>query len=473
MDFFKAYDVRGRVPDELNPDLAKRIGNAFAVEFGLKTCCIGRDVRLSGPDLCRALSQGLRDAGVTVTDLGICGSEEVYYASFAAGSVSKEPTSPASDTENEPGFDGGIVVTASHNPSEYNGFKFVRRGAVPVSGDSGLFTMRDRVASGSYRDAPEHGDYRQAGFRQEYIRHLLGSVDVPRLAPLKILADPGHGCAGPVLDLLAAELPFQFVFIHKEMDGTFPSGVPNPLLPENREATAEAVRRSGADLGLAWDGDFDRCFFYDAQGNFIEGYYIVGLLAQSLLARESATGRDKVEKIIHDPRLTWNTIELTERSGGLPLEGKTGHAFMKERMRAENALYGGEMSAHHYFRDFSYCDSGMIPWLLVAELMSRTGKSLASLVEGRITAYPCSGEINRKVKDAGAIMAAVKKHFAPQALKVSEPDGISLEFARWRFNLRSSNTEPLLRLNVETRGDSELMRERTSQLLQFIDHYED
>lgn len=468
MDFFKAYDIRGRVPEELNPDMARRIGNAFATQFALKTCCIGRDVRLSGPDLCQALSQGLQDAGVAVTDLGVCGSEEVYYASFAAKAAFESSIASA------PGFDGGVVVTASHNPSEYNGFKFVRRGAVPVSGDSGLLAMRDLVKSGNYSMATERGTCGQASFRREYIRHLLSYVDVHRLSPLKILADPGHGCAGPVLKLLAAELPFQFVFIHEEMDGTFPAGVPNPLLPENREAAAEAVRDSGADFGLAWDGDFDRCFFYDAHGNFIEGYYIVGLLAQILLDKEKDGSPEKlkVEKIIYDTRLTWNTIELTERSGGLPLEGKTGHAFMKERMRVENALYGGEMSAHHYFRSFSYCDSGMIPWLLVAEFMSRTGKSLASLVEERIKVYPCSGEINRKVKNAAAVMAAVKKHFAPQAVKISEPDGISLEFARWRFNLRSSNTEPLLRLNVETRGDSELMRERTRELLQFIDQYE-
>lgn len=437
---FKAYDVRGRVPDELNEEIARRIGRATADVLGPGPVVLGRDVRLSSPALQDALTKGLNAAGRDVIDIGLCGTEEVYFQTFHLGAA------------------GGIMVTASHNPMDYNGLKLVREDAKPISGDSGLFTIRDAAAAGHFADAPSPGTVHEHGDKSAYIQHLLGYVDLAGLKPLKIVVNAGNGGAGLVIDQLAPHLPFEFVRIQHEPDGTFPNGIPNPLLPENREATATAVREHGADFGIAWDGDFDRCFFFDADGRFIEGYYLVGLLAAALLARNPG------EKIIHDPRLTWNTIEMVTQAGGIPVQSKTGHAFIKERMRAENAVYGGEMSAHHYFRDFAYCDSGMIPWLLIADLISRTGQSLAQMVEDRMAAFPCSGEINFKVADANAAIERVLSRFAPLALAIDRTDGISADLGNWRFSLRSSNTEPLLRLNVESRHDFALMKQRTDEI---------
>jgi phosphomannomutase/phosphoglucomutase len=441
---FKAYDVRGRVPDELNEDIARRIGHATADVLGPGPVVLGRDVRLSSPALQAALAEGLMAAGRDVIDIGLCGTEEVYFQTFHLGAA------------------GGIMVTASHNPMDYNGLKLVREGSRPISGDSGLFTIRDAAARGEFTDAPVRGTLRTNEDKSAYIEHLLGYVDRPSLKPLKIVVNSGNGGAGMVIDQLAPHLPFEFIRIQHEPDGRFPNGIPNPLLPENREATAVAVREHGADFGIAWDGDFDRCFFFDAQGDFIEGYYLVGLLATALLARSPGG------KIIHDPRLTWNTIEMVQQAGGIPVESKTGHAFIKERMRVEDAIYGGEMSAHHYFRDFAYCDSGMIPWLLVAQLVSSTGKSLASLVAERVDRFPCSGEINFKVKDAAESIARVLGHFSAMNPRLDHTDGVSAEFDDWRFNLRSSNTEPLLRLNVETRGDRALLALRTGEISALI-----
>ena len=437
---FKAYDVRGRVPDELNEDVARNIGRAAAEVLGPGPVVLGRDVRLSSPALQQALTEGLNAAGRDVIDIGLGGTEEVYFQTFHLGAA------------------GGIMVTASHNPMDYNGLKLVREGARPISGDSGLFDIRDAAAKGEFRDAPTRGTVREHHDKSAFVEHLLGYVDRARLKPLKIVVNAGNGGAGLVIDRLAPHLPFEFIRIQHEPDGTFPNGIPNPLLPESREATEVAVREHGADFGIAWDGDFDRCFFFDASGRFIEGYYLVGLLATALLVRNPG------EKIIHDPRLTWNTIEMVRQAGGLPVQSKTGHAFIKERMRAENAIYGGEMSAHHYFRDFAYCDSGMIPWLLIADLISRTGQSLAEMVEDRMAAFPCSGEINFKVGDAKAAIECVMAHFVPQSPTIDTTDGISADFGDWRFNLRSSNTEPLLRLNVESRGDEALMLERTKTI---------
>lgn len=437
---FKAYDVRGRVPDELNEDLARNIGRATADVLGPGPVVLGRDVRLSSPALQQALADGLNAAGRDVIDIGLCGTEEVYFQTFHLRAA------------------GGIMVTASHNPMDYNGLKLVREGARPISGDTGLFDIRDAAAKGEFVDAPVRGTVREQPDKSAFIEHLLGYVDLARLKPLKIVANAGNGGAGLVIDQLAPHLAFDFVRIQHEPDGSFPNGIPNPLLPENREATARAVREHGADFGIAWDGDFDRCFFFDASGRFIEGYYLVGLLAKALLARNPG------EKIIHDPRLTWNTIEMVREAGGVPVQSKTGHAFIKERMRAENAIYGGEMSAHHYFRDFAYCDSGMIPWLLIADLISRTGESLAGMVEDRMAAYPCSGEINFKVADARTAIDRVMAHFQAQSPTVDTTDGISADFGDWRFSLRSSNTEPLLRLNVETRGDEAMLSGRTQEI---------
>lgn len=442
LNSFKAYDIRGRVPDELNEDLALLIGNATSQLLGPGPIVLGRDVRLTSPALQNALAEGIIASGRDVIDIGLCGTEEVYFQTAHLGAA------------------GGIMVTASHNPMDYNGLKLVREQSKPISGDSGLFAIRDAVAAGTYVEveAAARGSVQQAPDKSAYVAHLLSYVDRAMLKPLKIVANAGNGGAGLVIDALAPQLPFEFVRIQHEPDGHFPHGIPNPLLPENRQATVDAVRAHGADFGIAWDGDFDRCFFFDAQGRFIEGYYLVGLLAKSLLATHPG------EKIIHDPRLTWNTIEMVEQSGGLPVQSKTGHAFIKERMRAENAIYGGEMSAHHYFRDFAYCDSGMIPWLLIAKLVSATGLSLAELVEDRMAAYPCSGEINFKVNDAKASIERVLARYADLKPALDYTDGISADFGEWRFNLRSSNTEPLLRLNVETRSDTAAMRAHTDEI---------
>ncbi|MDG4594370.1 MAG: phosphomannomutase [Candidatus Contendobacter sp.] len=445
LNCFKAYDIRGRIPDELNEELAYHIGRAYAVVVQPQRVAVGHDVRLSSPALATALANGLLDGGADVLDIGLCGTEEIYFATFHHR------------------LDGGIMVTASHNPMDYNGMKLVREQARPISGDSGLFAIRDLVADAeNLTMANRRGrlDYRPD--KSAYIAHLLSSIDAGALRPLKIVVNAGNGGAGPIIDALEPHLPLRFIKIHHEPDGTFPHGIPNPLLPECRDATAQAVREHNADLGLAWDGDCDRCFFFDAGGRFIEGYYLVGLLAETLLARQAGA------KIIHDPRLTWNTIDQVRAAGGIPVQSKTGHAFIKERMRLENALYGGEMSAHHYFRDFAYCDSGMIPWLLVADLLSRTGQTLAALVDARMRAFPCSGEINFRVADAPAKIREIVAAYVDRQPALDETDGISLEFTDWRFNLRCSNTEPLLRLNVETRGDLDLLERRTNELRTLI-----
>ena len=443
---FTAYDIRGRVPSELNAGLARRIGRAFAGVYGVTKVAVGRDIRLSSGELAAALMDGLTEMGVDVLDLGLCGTEEIYHAAF---SLEKE------------GVDGGVVVTASHNPKDYNGMKFVVRGAKPVTGESGLLEMKSLLEEGR-EPAPQgrRGTITARDNKADYIEHLLGYVDVAELKPLTLVANAGNGCAGAIVDRLEQVLPVTFVKINHQPDGTFPKGVPNPLLPERREETSEAVRRSGADFGLAWDGDFDRCFFWDERGGFIEGYYIVGLLAQEML--KGAPGG----KILYDARLTWNSEEIITAAGGKPIITRTGHAFIKERMRRENAVYGGEMSAHHYFRDFGYCDSGMIPWLLIAALVSRTGRRLSELVAERVAAFPVSGEINSTVSDADAVIAEVEKRFADG--EKSEVDGLSTAFPDWRFNIRKSNTEPLLRLNVESRGDRALMERKTAELLAII-----
>lgn len=441
---FKAYDIRGRVPDQLNESIAYRIGRAYATELSPKAVAVGRDVRLTSAGLCEALAEGLRDGGVDVLDIGLCGTEEIYFAAF------HQPV------------DGGIMVTASHNPMDYNGMKLVREGARPISGDSGLNALRDRAAANEFPLVGEQGGYRLDDDKSAYIDHLLGYIDRSALKSLRIVVNAGNGGAGSVIDQLEAHLPFELIKINHQPDGTFPNGIPNPLLPENRHSTADAVREHGADLGLAWDGDFDRCFFFDEQGGFIEGYYLVGLLAEAMLAHEPGA------RIIHDPRLTWNTIDLVERHGGKPVQCKTGHAFIKERMRQEDAIYGGEMSAHHYFRRFAYCDSGMISWLLVTELLSRRGQPLSALLAERMAAFPCSGEINFRVDDPTACIDRVLAAYADQSPRIDRTDGVSAEFADWRFNLRASNTEPLLRLNVETRADPELLNRQVDQLRQQI-----
>ena len=441
---FKAYDVRGRVPDELNEDIAYAIGRAFAEKISPKHVVVGHDIRLSSPIIAKALMQGLRDSSVDVSFIGTCGTEEIYFAT------------------NHYGFDGGIIVTASHNPKDFNGMKMVLSGSRPVSKDSGLFDIRDLVKANQFGVPTREGHHRVLDHRVPYIKKLLSYVDVSCLKPLRVVANPGNGGAGPVMNELAEELPITLFPIHFEPDGNFPNGVPNPLLEHNRAPTVAAIKEHGADIGIAWDGDFDRCFLFDENGRFIEGYYIVGLLAEIFLERS------KGEKIVHDPRLVWNTMDVVRSRGGEAIMSRAGHSYIKEKMREEDAIYGGEMSAHHYFRDFSYCDSGMIPWLLVIGLMAREQKTLSELVNERMQRYPVSGEINRRVENIPVIMSQVEKNYGPTALNVDKTDGLSFEYVDWRFNLRPSNTELLVRLNVETRGDEQLMREKTAELLNLV-----
>jgi Phosphomannomutase len=445
LNCFKAYDIRGRLGEELNTDIAYRIGRATAQYLHAKTIAIGGDVRLSSNELKVALAKGLMDGGSDVIDLGMTGTEETYFAAFHLD------------------VDGAIEVTASHNPMDYNGMKLVGRGARPISGDSGLNDIRALAESGEFATAARQGTLTELSILDPYVDHLLTYIEPQKLNPLKLVVNSGNGAAGHVIDALesrfaALNVPVEFIKVHHEEDGSFPNGIPNPLLPENRSATTEAVKAHGADMGIAWDGDFDRCFLFDEQGEFIEGYYIVGLLADAFLVSHPG------EKIIHDPRLTWNTIDVVTQAGGIPVQSKTGHAFIKERMRLENAIYGGEMSAHHYFRDFGYCDSGMIPWLLVAALMSVKQASLSSLVNERVAAYPCSGEINYRVDDAKAILQRIEAQYAPQALNIDRTDGLGIEMADWRLNVRTSNTEPLLRLNVETRANVQLVSEKVTDI---------
>jgi len=446
---FKAYDARGKVPSELNEEIAYRVGRAYAEFIKPDRVAVGRDVRLSSEALFAALCNGLTDSGVDVLDLGLCGTEQVYFAAFHLQ------------------LGGGIMITASHNPVDYNGLKFVRECAKPLSADSGLVDIRRIAEEESFSPATREGNVIPTDLSSDYIDHLLGYIaDVDKLKPLKIVVNAGNGMAGPVIDLLEKRLPFEFVKIQHEPDGNFPNGIPNPLLPEGRGATIDAIKAQGADLGVAWDGDFDRCFLFDQDGRFIEGYYLVGLLGAQLLQQNPGEG------IVHDPRLTWNTIELVEAADGKAVQSKSGHAFIKETMRAVNGIYGGEMSAHHYFRDFGYCDSGMIPWLLISEMMSIQGRSLAEMVDERIQRYPCSGEINTQVADSDVSIKRVEAHYTSLPHEIDRTDGVSMDFGEWRFNLRSSNTEPLLRLNVESRANPALMEQRRDEILGLISRTE-
>ena len=441
---FKPYDVRGRVPDQLNSDIAYSIGRAYVEFLKPKRVVVGYDIRLSSQEICAALSRGMMESGDDVVNIGQCGTEEENFATSHLG------------------VDGGIVVTASNNPSDNNGMTFVRESSKPISGDTGLKKIKRLAENNEFTPCSEHGSISFEDTQPAYIAHLLGYVDRESLRELKIVCNAGNGGAGPTIDAIEPMLPFQFIKVHHDPDGTFPNGVPNPLLEENRGPTIDAIRSSGADLGIAWDGDFDRCFFFEENGRFIEGYYIVGLLAQSFLEGEPGG------KIVHDPRLTWNTIEIAQEFSGQAIQCKTGHAFIKERMREEDAVYGGEMSAHHYFRDFFYCDSGMVPWLLVVGLMSKTGKKLSELVDDRMLAFPASGEINKTIAEPKALLEKIESSYSQSCESMDQTDGLSMNFENWRFNIRMSNTEPVVRLNVESRGDEALMKEKTSELLAFM-----
>ena len=445
IDCFKAYDIRGQIPNQLNPDIAYRIGNATAKFLNAKKIVLGRDIRLSSEELADAVAHGIVEAGAEVMDIGLGGTEMVYFATSHLDA------------------DGGIMVTASHNPADYNGLKLVREQARPISGDSGLADIRRLAESDDRAVSSQKALRAPVNIFQAYIDHVLGYIDTAALTPLKLVVNPGNGGAGIAMDGLKKKLPFEFVDVNYEPDGTFPNGIPNPMLLENQAVTSDAVIEHKADMGIAWDGDFDRCFLFDENGVFIEGYYIVGLLAESILKKNPGG------KIIHDPRMTWNTLDIVKAAGGEAVESKSGHSFIKEKMREVDGIYGGEMSAHHYFRDFSYADSGMIPWLLVAELLSTTGKSLSELVGERMSMYPASGEINRKVNDAAATLQKLHDTYAQDALDVDDTDGYSFEFADWRFNIRMSNTEPVVRLNVETRANQALLEEKTAEVLKILE----
>ena len=448
---FKAYDIRGRLESELNDDIAYRIGRAYGELLKPERVVVGGDVRLTSESLKLSLADGLMDAGVQVLDIGLSGTEEVYFATFHLG------------------VDGGIEVTASHNPIDYNGMKLVCRGAKPISGDTGLRDIQLLAEKNNFSPVQQgsRGSYTKISVLEDYIEHLMGYIKPDNFKPLKLVINSGNGAAGHVIDALEERfnklnVPVTFIKVHHEPDGSFPNGIPNPLLPECRKDTSDAVIAHSADMGIAFDGDFDRCFLFNHLGEFIEGYYIVGLLADAFLQKEPGA------KIIHDPRLSWNTIDIVNSHQGKPVMSKTGHAFIKERMRQEDAIYGGEMSAHHYFRSFAYCDSGMIPWLLVAELLCVKDKSLRDLVSERMQAYPASGEINSTLSEPAKAIERVKSAYLSEALSIDETDGISLEFEEWRFNLRSSNTEPVVRLNVESKANNALMVEKTDAILSLL-----
>ena len=445
IDCFKAYDIRGQIPSQLNPDVAYRIGNATVEYLKAKKIVVGRDIRLSSQELTDAVCQGITDAGCEVLDIGLGGTEMVYFGTSHLGA------------------DGGIMVTASHNPADYNGLKIVREEARPISADTGLQDIR-RLAEKDERLLNEaRGERREQSIFDDYIAHLLTYIDLETLKPLKLVVNPGNGGAAIAMDGLEPQLPFELIKVNYEPDGTFPNGIPNPMILENQVVTSDAVVENGADMGIAWDGDFDRCFFFDEKGGFIEGYYVVGLLADSILQKNPGAS------VVHDPRLTWNTLDIVAQAGGKAVQSKSGHSFIKETMREVDGIYGGEMSAHHYFREFYYADSGMIPWLLVAELVSVTGKSLCELVGERQAKFPISGEINREVADAKQTLETLHSRYAPDALEVDDLDGYCFEFPEWRFNIRMSNTEPVVRLNVESRGDQALMEAKTAEVLAILE----
>ncbi|OTG63842.1 phosphomannomutase [Acinetobacter silvestris] len=448
---FKAYDIRGKLGTELNEEIAYKIGRAYGQIYCPQKVVIGCDIRLTSEDLKQATIRGLNDAGVNVLDLGMTGTEEVYFGAFHLD------------------VQGGIEVTASHNPMDYNGMKLVRENARPIGADSGLKDIQALAESGHFQEMSQKGTTEQYNILPEFVDHLMTYIDPAKLRPLKLVMNAGNGAAGHVIDALEDKfkqlsIPIEFIKIHHEPNGHFPNGIPNPILIENRGYTSDAVLAHQADMGIAWDGDFDRCFLFDEKGQFIEGYYIVGLLAQAFLLKQ------KGEKIVHDPRLVWNTLDILKEYDGIAVQSQSGHSFIKDMMREHNAVYGGEMSAHHYFRDFAYCDSGMIPWLLATVVLSETKQSLSSLVEDMIKKFPCSGEINFKVKDTQKTIQKIFDHFADQKPMLDQTDGVSLDFGAWRLNVRASNTEPLLRLNIESRADQnpKPMQDYVDELTQLI-----
>ncbi|MDN5802825.1 phosphomannomutase CpsG [Psychrobacter sp. FME5] len=466
IDSFKAYDIRGELGVNLDENIAYRIGRAFAqilfqrymavdATTELKNLnpavVIGSDVRHSSEQLKQASIKGILDAGVDVIDLGMAGTEEVYFATSHYQAL------------------GGIEVTASHNPINYNGLKLVKEYSKPISADDGLAEIQALAESGQFITDKPSGKLQLLTDKSSYIDHVMAFIDTDKLKPLKLVINSGNGSAGPVVDLLIDKLvqagaPIEVIKLHHSPDGSFPNGIPNPMILANRTATQQAVLENKADIGIAFDGDFDRCFLFDEHGEFIDGSYVVGMLAQAFLNKYAN------ESIVYDPRVIYNTEAVIKEHNGKAVISKSGHSFIKQVMRDSGAVYGGEMSAHHYFRDFFYCDSGMIPWLLTIELLSITGKTLSELVSGYIKAYPSSGELNFHLTthDAPTIISAIEEKFSTENPTKSTLDGLSLNFGEWRFNLRASNTEPLIRLNIESRGDEQLLADKTQDIQQWL-----
>jgi len=466
IDSFKAYDIRGELGVNLNEAIAYRIGRAFAQILSQRyraadattelknlkpAIVIGSDIRHSSEQLKQATIKGMLDAGIDVIDLGMTGTEEVYFATSHYQAL------------------GGIEVTASHNPINYNGLKLVKEHSKPISADDGLAEIQALAESGQFTIVNELGKLQLLDDKSVYINHVISFIDTDKLKPLKLVINSGNGSAGPVVDLLIDQLaqagaPIEVIKLHHTPDGSFPNGIPNPMIEANRVATQQAVLENKADLGIAFDGDFDRCFLFDEQGEFIEGSYIVGMLAQAFLNKYPN------ESIVYDPRVIYNTEAVIREHNGKAVISKSGHSFIKQVMRDSGAVYGGEMSAHHYFRDFFYCDSGMIPWLLTIELLSITGKTLSELVSSYIKAYPSSGELNFRLTthDAPTIISAIEEKFSSESPTKSTLDGLSLNFGEWRFNLRASNTEPLIRLNIESRGNEDLLKVKIQEIQQWL-----
>jgi phosphomannomutase len=438
---FKAYDVRGLYPTELDEEGAYAIARAYVEEFGQHKLAVGRDMRLSSPAMAAAAMRGAVDGGAEVLDVGLVGTEMVY---FAVG---------------EQELDGGIMVTASHNPKEYTGMKIVREGALPVGGDSGLDQVRDRAAQG-FGEAKRGGSVREVDIWPAYVDRVLSFVDVDAIRPLKVVIDAANGMAGVMLPPVLARLPIETVRHYFEPDGTFPNHEPNPLLPENRQFIVERTTAEGADLGAAFDGDADRCFFVDDTGEFVPGDFVTALLAESVLEKEPGA------KIIYDVRASWAVPELIEHAGGTPLVNRVGHAFIKQRMREEGASFGGEVSGHYYFRGFSQADSGVVPFLLMLELVSKKGQRLSEILRPFRERYFITGELNTPVPDVDAKLAELEQRFSGEG-EVSHLDGVSVDADEWHFNVRPSNTEPLLRLNLEARSE-ELMERKRDEVLDVI-----
>ncbi len=442
MDCFNAYDIRGKFPEQINADNAYHIGNATARTLNATKLVVGYDIRLSSPELAAALHRGICQGGADVYDIGCCGTEEVYFATATIE------------------CDGGLMITASHNPASYNGIKIVRQNASPMNWDTGLKQIKDFATQ--VKTITPQGTVTKLAVREQYVDYLLSRLNVDRLQPLNIVSNAGHGNAGPVIDLLADKLPFQWHKIHNNPDGHFPIGVPNPMLVEQHPATSRAIQENSAHIGIAWDCDFDRCFIFDEKGEFIQSYYLINVLAQHFLNQQPNSC------IVCDPRLIWYTRATAEKYNGQLLMSRAGHSYFKTIMRDNNAIYGGEISGHHYFRDFFHCDSGMLTWLLMSEYLSRNDMPLSSLISVGQRAYPSSGEISYHVDDPASMMQAIEKHYKHGATSIDYTDGVSIEYPQWRCNIRQSVTQPLLRLNVETRGNAQLLETITNELLTFI-----